>query len=67
MGAEIKDNKAWFSQFTGRKLYNEKGDFQSLEIVKGGVKQPDYQVDAISGATITERVFRDVTTWSEIL
>lgn len=53
LGAEIKDNKAWFSQFTGRKLYNEKGDFQSLEIVKGGVKQPDYQVDAISGATIT--------------
>lgn len=53
LGAEIKDNKAWYSQFTGRKIYNEKGEFQPLQIVKGGVKKPDYQVDAISGATIT--------------
>jgi Na+-transporting NADH:ubiquinone oxidoreductase subunit C len=53
LGAEIKDNKAWYSQFTGRKLYNEVGEFKSVSVVKGGVKDKDHQVDAISGATIT--------------
>lgn len=53
LGAEIKDNKAWYSQFTGRKLYNAEGEFKSISVVKGGIKDPDHQVDAISGATIT--------------
>jgi len=53
LGAEIKDNKAWYSMFTGKKIYNDAGDFTSISVVKGGVKNPTNQVDAISGATIT--------------
>lgn len=53
LGAEIKDNKAWYSQFTGKKLYNESGEFRSVSVVKGGIKDKNHQVDAISGATIT--------------
>lgn len=53
LGAEIKDNKAWYGQFTGRKIYSSDGTFKSVSVVKGGVKIPDHQVDAISGATIT--------------
>ena len=53
LGAEIKDNKAWYTQFTGKKLYNEAGEYKSVAVVKGGVKDKYHQVDAISGATIT--------------
>lgn len=53
LGAEIKDNKSWYSMFTGKKIYNTKGEFTSVSVVKGGVKDPTNQVDAISGATIT--------------
>ncbi len=53
LGAEIKDNKNWYSQFTGRKFYNEQGEFTSIAVVKGGIKDQAHQVDAISGATIT--------------
>ncbi len=53
LGAEIKDNKSWYGQYTGKKLYDENGKFVSVSAVKGGVKIPEHQVDAISGATIT--------------
>lgn len=53
LGAEIKDNKTWYSQFTGKKIYNTAGEFTSISVVKGGVKDSTNQVDAISGATIT--------------
>lgn len=53
LGAEIKDNKAWYGQYTGKKLYDPNGKFVSVSAVKGGVKDADHQVDAISGATIT--------------
>jgi len=53
LGAEIKDNKAWYSQFAGKKIYNTNGEYTSISVVKGGVKDPSNQVDAISGATIT--------------
>jgi Na+-transporting NADH:ubiquinone oxidoreductase subunit C len=53
LGAEIKDNKAWYSMFTGKKIFNAAGDFTSISVVKGGVKDVTNQVDAISGATIT--------------
>lgn len=52
LGAEIKDNKNWKNQFVGKKIF-EGDEFVSVEVVKGGVKKPDHQVDAISGATIT--------------
>ena len=53
LGAEIKDNKSWYTMFTGKKIYNKDGVFTSISIVKGGVKDITNQVDAISGATIT--------------
>ncbi|MCP4123881.1 MAG: NADH:ubiquinone reductase (Na(+)-transporting) subunit C [Bacteroidetes bacterium] len=53
LGAEIKDNANWKGQFIGKKLFNADGEFISVDVVKGGVKVPDHQVDAISGATIT--------------
>lgn len=53
LGAEIKDNKAWVKQFIGKKFYNDTGDFKSILVRKGGAKDPVFEVDAISGATIT--------------
>lgn len=52
LGAEIKDNKNWKEQFVGTKLF-EGDEFVGVDVVKGGVKKPDHQVDGISGATIT--------------
>jgi Na+-transporting NADH:ubiquinone oxidoreductase subunit C len=52
LGAEIKDNKNWKEQFVGTKLF-EGDEFVGVDVVKGGVKKPDHQIDGISGATIT--------------
>lgn len=52
LGAEIKDNKAWVRQFTGKKIYDDK-EYKSVYVRKGGAKDPVYEVDGISGATIT--------------
>jgi len=53
LGAEIKDNNAWKAEFKGKKLFNDAGEYVSVDVVKGGVKDPEHQVDAISGATVT--------------
>lgn len=53
LGAEIKDNPKFPQQFIGKHIYDEGGDYVSIDVVKGGIKQPSHQVDAISGATIT--------------
>jgi len=53
LGAEIKDNPDWFGQYTGKKLYNEAGEYKSVITKKGGAKDPNHEIDAISGATIT--------------
>lgn len=52
LGAEIKDNPNFPASFHGKKIYND-GQYSSVSVVKGGVKYPEHQVDAISGATIT--------------
>ena len=52
LGAEIKDNKDFYTQFKGKKIY-EDGKFRSVFVRKGGAKDPVYEVDGISGATIT--------------
>ncbi len=52
LGAEIKDNKAWVKQFTGKKIYDGT-TFKAVNVRKGGAKDPVYEVDGISGATIT--------------
>jgi Na+-transporting NADH:ubiquinone oxidoreductase subunit C len=54
LGAEIKDNpKQYNDPYIGTKLYNEQGEYVAVSMVKGGVKDKEHQVDAISGATIT--------------
>ena len=57
LGGEI-DNPRWLSQWSGKQLTDAKGQLR-ISVVKGGV-DPDspeahYQVDAISGATITSQ------------
>lgn len=52
LGAEIKDNPAFYTQFIGKKLF-QNGEFRSIYVRKGGAKDPVYEVDGISGATIT--------------
>ncbi len=53
LGAEIKDSAYFKSQFKGKKIYNENGEFVSIYVRKGGAKDPVHEVDGISGATIT--------------
>ncbi len=52
LGAEIKDNKSWYSQFIGKKIYQD-DILKSVYVRKGGAKDDVYEVDGISGATIT--------------
>ena len=53
LGAEIKDNADFKTQFKGKKIYDESGEFKSIYVRKGGAKDPVHEVDGISGATIT--------------
>ncbi len=52
LGAEIKDNPNFPAQFKGKKIFQD-GQYVSVAVVKGGAKNPEHEVDAISGATIT--------------
>ncbi len=61
LGAEIKDNKAWVKQFIGKKIYDD-ADFKSVYVRKGGAKDDVYEVDGISGATITGDGVTDMLT-----
>ena len=53
LGAEIKDNPSFAAQFKGKKIYNQAGDYTSVQVVKGRAKDPMHEVDGISGATVT--------------
>lgn len=53
LGAEIKDNPAFPAQFKGKELYTDNGQYVSITVRKGGAQNPEHEVDAISGATIT--------------
>lgn len=53
LGAEIKDNPQFSKQFQGKKIFGEDGKLRSVVVRKGGAKDPVYEVDAISGSTIT--------------
>ena len=42
--------------FRGKKIFDEKGSFVSVKVVKGGADPASHhQVDAISGGTITSK------------
>lgn len=53
LGAEIKDNPSFSRQFAGKTLYDEDGNYVSINVRKGGAVDPKHDVDAITGATIT--------------
>jgi len=52
LGAEIKDNPTFPAQFKGKEIYDE-GEFVSVTVRKGGARDPEHEVDGISGATVT--------------
>ncbi len=57
LGGEIKTPK-FKNQFIGKTIFNKKGQFTSIEVVKGGIQklpppQRVHGVDAIAGATLT--------------
>ncbi|MEP7110428.1 MAG: NADH:ubiquinone reductase (Na(+)-transporting) subunit C [Ferruginibacter sp.] len=53
LGAEIETEK-FQAQFTGKKIFDESGNFVSVKVVKGGASPTDiHGVDAVSGATVT--------------
>ena len=53
LGAEIKDNPKFAEQFTGKRIYDYNGEYTSVVVTKGGIRNPEYEVDGISGATVT--------------
>ncbi|MEN0046803.1 MAG: FMN-binding protein [Bacteroidota bacterium] len=56
LGAEIKDNPTFSGSFSRssqpKKIYND-GEYTSIIVRKGGAVNLDYEVDGISGATVT--------------
>ncbi len=51
LGAEIKDNPVFAAKFRGKQIYGD-GEIK-LNVRKGGAKDATYDVDGISGATVT--------------
>ena len=65
LGAEIKDNPSFPDQFIGKQITDDGGTYTSIVVKKGGIRNPTYEVDAISGATVTcngvtEMLFRGI-------
>ncbi len=55
LGAEIA-MPFFQEEFIGKKIFDDNNNFVSVKVVKGGVKQGSlYEVDAISGGTITSK------------
>jgi len=56
LGAEI-ETKEFQIQFFGKEIMNEQGQFVSVSVLKGGTADPNskYEVDGISGGTITSK------------
>ncbi len=55
LGAEI-NQPPFMNPFRGKKIFDDKGKFVSVQVVKGGADPAStHQVDAISGGTITSK------------
>lgn len=52
LGAEIKDNPTFPNNFKERQIFRD-GEFVSVLVRKGGARDEIYEVDGISGATVT--------------
>ena len=60
LGAEIKDSKAWQDQFIGKKIYDADGSV-ALRVLKASeVTNPESEVDAVTGATLTSNGVNDM-------
>lgn len=53
LGAEIKDSKEWQDLFIGKKIYAEDGTVNLKVLKSSEVKNPEHEVDAVTGATLT--------------
>jgi len=53
MGAEIKDNPNFRLSFVGKQIYDESGQYKSVQLRKGGATDPLHEVDGITAATLT--------------
>ncbi len=53
LGAEIKDNLQWQEQFQGKKLFDGSNRSKIAISVQKKVTNPQTQVDAVTGATLT--------------
>jgi Na+-transporting NADH:ubiquinone oxidoreductase subunit C len=60
LGSDI--NTRWFQEpFSGKTIFNEAGEFVSVEVVKGGADPSSmHQVDAIAGGTITSKALEEM-------
>lgn len=58
LGSKIKDDRAWQEQFIGKTIFDEKGNV-SLSVEKK-VDDPNCQVDAVTGATLTSNGVSDM-------
>ena len=61
LGAEIKDSQAWQEKFIGKKVFVDGSDTHevALGVVKD-VKDPETQVDCVTGATLTSNGVNDM-------
>ena len=59
LGAEIKDSQAWQEKFIGKKVHKEGVEGAALSVVKK-VTDPETQVDAVTGATLTSNGVSDM-------
>ena len=57
LGGEV-DNPKWQAQWVGKKIFDDKGELR-FEVIRGqvvsGVSGSEYQVDGLSGATLTSK------------
>ena len=59
LGAEIKDSQAWQEKFIDKKVFSDNFSEVVLSVVKN-VDDPETQVDAVTGATLTSNGVNDM-------
>ena len=60
LGAEIKDSQKWQEKFIGKTIYDASGE-PVLSVKKTNeIKNPDTEVDAVTGATLTSNGVSDM-------
>ena len=60
LGAEIKDSQEWQEKFQGKKVFDDKGSIAIGVEKKIEDSKKAYEVDAVTGATLTSNGVRDM-------